>query len=109
MPIKPENKARYPKNWKAIRAEILERAGYCCEGTPRFPECRVPNYSQHPDTGSKVVLTIAHLDHTPENNDRNNLKALCQRCHLDYDKEHHAINRAASRKAKKAAGDLFDV
>ena len=27
MPIKPENKARYPKDWKAIRAEVLERAG----------------------------------------------------------------------------------
>ena len=25
MPIKPENKKRYPKNWKDIRAAILER------------------------------------------------------------------------------------
>ena len=25
MPIKPENKARYPKNWKQIRISILER------------------------------------------------------------------------------------
>ena len=31
MPIKPENKARYPKNWKQIRISILERANNCCE------------------------------------------------------------------------------
>lgn len=30
MPIKPENKARYPADWKAIRARILERAGDRC-------------------------------------------------------------------------------
>ena len=37
MPIKPENKDRYPKDWKQIRARILERAGNCCEW------CHVPN------------------------------------------------------------------
>lgn len=31
MPIKPENKARYPKNWKDIRARILQRANNRCE------------------------------------------------------------------------------
>ncbi|RUQ28768.1 MAG: hypothetical protein EKK68_14035 [Candidatus Competibacteraceae bacterium] len=30
MPIKPENRHRYPKDWKAIRAAILERAGHRC-------------------------------------------------------------------------------
>ncbi len=37
MPIKPENKARYPANWKEIRAAILLRAHDCCE------QCKVPN------------------------------------------------------------------
>ena len=32
----------------------------------------------HPITGSKVVLTVAHLDHTPENVDLENLVHLCQ-------------------------------
>ncbi len=41
MPIKPENKARYPANWKAIRAAILERAGNCCE----WKGCGVANRS----------------------------------------------------------------
>ena len=41
----------------------------------------------------KVVLTVAHLDHTPENNDRDNLRALCQACHLAYDAPHKAAER----------------
>lgn len=107
MPIKPENKARYPKNWKQIRAEILERAGNCCEGSPDFPDCRVENYSAHPLTGSKVVLTIAHLDHTPENCEPENLKAWCQRCHLNYDKEHHQKNSWHTRRNKQGTKDMF--
>ena len=31
MPIKPENKKLYPKNWKEIRQKILERANNKCE------------------------------------------------------------------------------
>lgn len=31
MPIKPENRAKYGPNWKAIRAAILERARGFCE------------------------------------------------------------------------------
>lgn len=31
MPIKPENRARYPANWKQISAEARARAGNCCQ------------------------------------------------------------------------------
>lgn len=34
-----------------------------------------------------IVLTVAHLDHDVTNNALENLKALCQRCHLNYDRE----------------------
>lgn len=94
MPIKPENKARYPKNWKEIRAVILNRAGHKCE------TCGAENYKPHPVTGLRVVLTIAHLDHTPENNDPENLRALCQKCHLAYDHQHHRENAAETRLTK---------
>lgn len=120
MPIKPENKARYPKNWKAIRAAVLERADNSCEGSPGLhPDCRVDNYSTHPETGSKVVLTIAHLDHVPENCDgmdqgqpappveEANLRAMCQRCHLKYDAQHHAETARETRRNKLAVRDLF--
>lgn len=45
MPIKPENKARYPKIWPRMRAEVLERAGYACEGSPLYPSCRARQYA----------------------------------------------------------------
>lgn len=108
MPIKPENRARYPANWKEVRAAILKRAGHCCEGSPAHPDCRAANYEPHPETGSLVVLTIAHLDHQPENNAPENLAAWCQRCHLQYDAEHHRINAWKTRRARLASGDLFD-
>lgn len=78
MPIRPENKNRYPKNWKEIRCRILDRANHKCEW------CGISNYHIK-DNKAKVVLTIAHLDHTPENCADNNLRALCQECHNRYD------------------------
>jgi hypothetical protein len=59
-------------------------------------------------TGSKVVLTTAHLDHTPENCDPANLRAMCQGCHLHYDREHHAETAYRTRRIGKAVGDMFD-
>lgn len=109
MPIKPENKARYPKNWKQIADSIRERAGNMCEGSPDFPDCRAENGKPHPVTGSKVVLTVAHLDHTPENCHPDNLKAWCQRCHLNYDKHHHAKTAYATRKESAKTHDMFEL
>ena len=107
MPIRPENKARYPKDWKAIRSSILDRAGHRCEGTPLQPECRAVNYAEHPETGSKVILTIAHMDQTPENNDPANLRALCQRCHNQWDMPHRMANAAVTRHEKRGQPDLY--
>jgi len=107
MPIRPENRKRYPANWKAISARIRDRAGQRCEGSPDFPNCRAANGDSHPDTGSRVVLTVAHLDHTPEHCDDDNLKAMCQRCHLNYDRHHHAKTRYVTRRAGLVESDLF--
>ena len=98
MPIKPENRGRYPANWKAeIRPSILARAGNRCEGSPKYPDCRAANGEPHPVTGSRVVLTVAHLDHTPENCAPENLRAWCQRCHTTYD----AAMKAAARRSPR--------
>jgi len=51
MPIRPENRSRYPSNWKAIRAEILLRAGNRCEGSPAYPDCRAVNAKHIPLPG----------------------------------------------------------
>lgn len=95
MPIKPENKARYPHDWKQIRERILERAAHRCEW------CGVPNYSTR--SGKRIVLTIAHLDHQPEHCSPVNLRALCQRCHLAHDLHLHMANAARTRAARKDA------
>lgn len=127
MPINYED---YPENWKTvIRPAILERAGNCCEfcGVANYelifrhltePEFYITldsdgihhdhtsapihselttEYSLKP---SRVVLTIAHLDHDITNNDYDNLRALCNRCHLKYDGKYHARNAARTRRRK---------
>lgn len=91
MPIKPENKKRYPSNWKDIRVTIRKRAHNCCEF------CGVENHSYrfNERTGrmARIVLTIAHLDHIPGDCNPDNLRALCQRCHNRYDAKHRVETR----------------
>lgn len=139
MPIKPENRARYPANWKAIRKAILTRAGNACE------QCKTPNRTRiarstgnnegtymldsaeafcadtgkllgrcrHSDNGllrmTDIVLTISHADHIVEHCDESNLRALCQRCHLRHDAEYHKASAQATRRARLAVVDLFDL
>jgi hypothetical protein len=122
MPIRPENRHRYPQNWPLISQRIrFVRAGGRCEC---IGECgrgthdgRCPNRHRGRayGTGSAVVLTTAHRDHTPENCTEENLTAMCQGCHLHYDREHHAATAKATRAAATAAAlaaqmdPLFDL
>lgn len=100
MPIRPENRHFYAgPEWKAIRASTLARAENRCEGSPAYPDCRAVNGEPHPQTGSRVVLTIAHVDQDPANNEAVNLRAWCQRCHNTHD----AKARAAGIKARREA------
>lgn len=112
MPVHAENRDRYPADWAEISDRIkFDRAGGRCECEG---ECgrgthvgRCPNVHGLPayGTGSLVVLTTAHLDHTPENCADENLRAMCQGCHLHYDREHHAESRRRrEREAREAAG-----
>lgn len=99
MPIHPDNKARYPKEWPAISHRIrFERAGGRCEcagecGHDHGGRCDARHGEPHPVTSSKVILTTAHLNHTPEDCRDEVLRAMCQRCHLAYDRPHHAESR----------------
>jgi 5-methylcytosine-specific restriction endonuclease McrA len=112
MPIRPENRGRYPKDWKAISARIKRRARNRCEftvddgvTTPR--RCKARHGKPHPVTGAIVVLTVAHLNHLPEDCRDENLKAACQRCHNRYDAPMRARGIKARARDKRAAGDLF--
>lgn len=98
MPIKPEHRKHYGKEWRKLSHYIRRvRAGNTCEW------CHARNHEPHPVTGSKVVLTVAHFNHTPGDNRPENLIALCQRCHLALDREQHTQNAKQTRLDKKDA------
>lgn len=144
MPIRPENKSRYPADWPQISERVRNEAGQKCEW------CKAPNgtvirravtsvdglhvyrhddWTAHMDGLSaddgetvpgtcwdeqdwgkpvKVVLAVAHMDHQPENCARENLKALCQRCHNKYDAPMRRAGISERAKGKMAVGDLFE-
>lgn len=106
MPIRPENRGRYPKDWRSIVERIRARSGNCCEGSPTWPDCRAVNGDPHPETGSTVVLTVAHLDHQPENCSDDNLRHWCQRCHNTYDAP---MRRAGIRQRQRAIAAIADL
>lgn len=125
----PIDYSQYPSNWfTEIRPAILLRADNKCE------ECGAPNHEiiYRPIKGkqdwkpfpnsmegeamsldgikaTKIILTIAHLDHDKENHDvpLERLKALCQRCHLKYDLPRHIANRKYGRNHRQNNLNLF--
>ena len=96
MPIRPENRARYPADWKArSRFVRFVRARGRCEW------CGAAHGEPHPATGARVVLTTAHVhDDRPEAASLLNLAALCQKCHNGHDA---AARRAGIRARRNAA------
>lgn len=114
MPIRPENRHRYPKGWKQIseRIRYMRARGRCeCEGECRDDHngrCTALESQPHPKTGSIVVLTVAHLNHEPEDCRDENLKAMCQRCHNRYDGPKRRAGILERKRAGSAIGDLFD-
>lgn len=96
----PMDISKYPPDWKAISLRIRERDGWRC----KF--CGAENGKPNPQTGSKVVLTVAHLNHDTTDNSDENLAALCQKCHLTYDAQHHAANAKATRQRKAHAARI---
>ncbi len=129
MPIRPDLRHHYRgPAWRATRARILERAGNRCErcGKPNGEHLRVtrggiwyddaasgwrndagelnalnyPAMTRRTVYVIRCVITIAHLDHNPENNADGNLAALCQHCHLKHDVRFHHANARRTHAAK---------
>ena len=113
MPIRPENRSRYPKDWPEISRRIrFERAEGRCEctgecGLDHGGRCMAFHGGLHPETYSKVVLTVAHLPGRKiEQCGDDDLKAMCQRCHLTMDASMHARNAARTRDMARGQGRL---
>lgn len=125
----PINYKDYHPRWKKISEFIrFYRAGNRCEW------CKVENYAVGywiegcfitedrvreyldrtgidlterigPDAKPiKIILTVAHLDRNVKNNSFFNLAALCQRCHLNYDRSQHVRNRRYGRRHDRLQG-----
>ncbi len=139
MPIKPENRGRYPADWPAIRERIRARSGGRCECLGECGDahddrpggrCAAPHgvliYRHRaipavwragypamlPEVWRdqvRVVLTVAHLDHRPENNEPGNLRHYCQRCHNRYDAPHRARNAAETRQRRRIDAGLLEL
>jgi hypothetical protein len=99
MPLTPEQRAAYGPEWAETSLAVRERSGGRCEcvgecGWSRHLQlvgkrrCTALNGEPSPYTGSKVVLTVAHLDRNGHLgiNVFDRLKAMCQGCHLSYDR-----------------------
>lgn len=136
MPIRPENKMRYPKDWQTISRRIRERDGQKCKwcgapnGTIIYRGAGLWAGSYMLETGDcfndrtgerigmargseydgymvRVVLTVAHLDHCPENCAEENLAALCQKCHNTYDMPMRRRGIRERAHKARAIGDLL--
>jgi hypothetical protein len=119
------NRSLYPAKWNEIATAIKEGAGWHCEeckkpcrrlgeSWPDFVGRVLAEYGPNEwyeetwqKKPTKFTLTVAHLDHNPQNCDRANLKAMCAPCHLRYDAVLHAKNARATRaKKQKSLGQL---
>lgn len=109
MPIRPENRARYPKTWRAMVAQASHRSGGRCECDGKCGliheggRCDAINGLAHPRTGSIVVLTLAHNHGVPlEETTIERMFHACQQCHNRYDAPMRAAGVKARREAERA-------
>lgn len=96
----PMERERYPTDWKCIAFEVKERVGWKCQKCGK--QCRKPG---EPFDTHRRTLTVAHLNHTPEDVSEANLMAMCAPCHLRYDAVHHA----ETRRRKKGNADSGQI
>lgn len=103
----PMIRSHYPDDWEAISKRIrFERADGKCEW------CAAAHMQPHPVTGSTVILTTAHLGvdlpngmpgdkHNKMDVRDENLASLCQRCHLNFDRNDHIQRARATRDLRR--------
>jgi hypothetical protein len=83
--------------WTLTSTEAPPR-WYDREGKPVAPP-----FHWETENRLRVVICLAHLNHTPGDDRDDNLKALCQWCHLRHDKTKHAAAARRTRETRKDA------
>lgn len=114
MPIRPENRSRYPKDWATVIVPAVRaRSGDKCECAGQCGlvheggRCNALNYLPHPSTGSRVVLTVAHRHGVElESRDLDGMFHACQQCHNRYDAP---MRRAGIQERARAALGIPDM
>lgn len=137
MKLYPGGSIRSPE-WLAIREQVGQRSGWKCEAckaphgeivyrgkldgrdvymlehgdtfdadTGEHIGC-VHLYDLEPGSCLKIVLTVAHFDGDPTNNDLGNLRHWCQLHHNRHDAKDRAKNAATTRRGKSDQIDLVD-
>lgn len=108
----PVDYSKYPKDWKQVVQRVRARSGGRCEcegecglhrTNPGPRRCTERNGQPARWAKGKVVLTVAHLNHDEKDCRLENLKDMCQRCHLRYDIDQHQQNARATRRRKQLA------
>lgn len=104
------NKHRYPINWNdTIRPAILSRDNYKCQQcgikhrTKGFYDAKkqfvatdawLENYAKENHFKIQTIhLQIAHINQNPSDNNYENLKAMCPKCHLTFDNQFNKLKR----------------
>lgn len=105
-----KNKHRYPEDWNdRIRPFILARDGYKCDDCgakhrstgyyvnnvfmPLEDDFQIAWAKKQGFKVGKIHLQIAHLDQNPANNEFDNLKSKCPKCHLRFDNKFNSVKR----------------
>lgn len=114
----PIDRSLYPENWEEIALQVKTEAKWICQQCgrqcKRSDECWAEFARRGCLSGeidgkyNRYILTVAHLDQNPANNDRSNLKALCSVCHLNHDRPFRQHNALAKRE-RRGQLNLFEL
>jgi hypothetical protein len=89
---------KYPDDWKWIAFCVKDAAGWKCQVCGK--KCYIPGEKV---IDTRMVLTVAHINHVEMDCRPENLLAACSVCHLKYDAERKRWQRLA---LKRIASEL---